>query len=123
VAASVADVVVGAPPRLDVDALIEALASLHRRLAQASDPTAAIASTLLRQLHERDRRLTEIALTDFQGQLASDFSEHWERLRQVVRPGPVTVAALPDVLQRKFVGATGRLLMRSEERRVGKRGQ
>ena len=116
VAAIVDDVVVGAPPRLDVDALIEALASLHRRLEQASDPTAAIASTLLRQLRERDRRLTEIALTDFQGRLASDFSEHWERLRQAVRPGPVTVAALPDVLQRKFVGATGRLLMQIHSR-------
>ena len=116
VAAIVDDVVVGAPPRLDVDALIEALASLHRRLEQASDPTAAIASTLLGQLREGDRRLTEIALTDFQGRLASDFSEHWERLRQAVRPGPVTVAALPDVLQRKFVGATGRLLMQIHSR-------
>ena len=126
-AAIVDDVVVGAPPRLDVDALIEALEILHRRLHQAAmdiprehrgdlAATAAMTSSLLQQLRERDRRLTEVALTDFQGRLAADFSDHWERLRHAIRPGPVTMADLPDVLQRKFVGASGRLLMQIHAR-------
>jgi hypothetical protein len=122
-AAIVNDIAVSSSPRLDLDALIEALEILQRRLQQAAvradapeveadvKATAALTGDLLRKLRGRDRRQTEAALTEFQTRLASDFATHWERLRQAIRPAPVTLADLPDVLQRKFASPTGRLLM------------
>ena len=51
------------------------------------------------------------ALTDFQARLASDFSEHWQRLQLAARPAPLTLSDLPEELQRPFIGKSGRLLL------------
>ena len=107
---------------LDLEALIAALETLHRRLALANAASrgaarpelialAAQTSSLLARLKTRDRKVVEATLADFQTRLASDFAQHWQRLQLAARPAPLTVSDLPEELRRPFIGKSGHLLL------------
>src|SRR6059036_506419 len=68
-------------------------------------------STLLERIKARDRGAVEVALADYQAQLAADFAQQWRRLQLAVRPAPLTLGDLPEELRRKFVGKSGHLLL------------
>jgi len=114
---------VGAPRRLDLDALTTALETLQRRLALAGaqrrgdGPPEEIlvigraTSALLGRLKGRERGAGEVTLTDFQTRLAGDFAREWRRLQRAATPTPLTLGDLPEELRRKFVGKSGRLLL------------
>ena len=112
------------PPRpLDLPRLTEALETLKRRMDVAGAPRggagppeeilglARATSALLARLKARDRHGVEVALADYQRQLADDFAVQWRRLQRVVRPAPLTLVDLPEELRRKFIGKSGHLLL------------
>jgi uncharacterized protein len=122
--ADVVDSIHLGPPRpLDLPALTAALQTLKRRMDLASAPRggarppeeivglARATSALLARLGARDRHAVEVALADYQRQLADDFAGQWRRLQRVVRPAPLTLVDLPEELRRKFVGKSGHLLL------------
>ena len=123
--AEVADGIrVGGPRPLDLRALTAALETLKRRmevvsahLAAGQSPPAEIqviagtTSALLDRLKGRHRGAVEIALADYQAQLAADFSQQWRRLHVAARPAPVTLGDLPPEMRRRFIGKSGRLLL------------
>jgi hypothetical protein len=112
------------PPRpLDLGALTGALETLKRRMDIASAPRggqgppedilviARTTSALLARLKARERGAVEIALADYQAQLAADFAQQWRRLQIAARPGPLTLSELPEEMRRRFIGKSGRLLL------------
>jgi uncharacterized protein len=113
----------GAPRPLDLRALTAALETLKRRMDVVSahsgaagppETVLAIARTttaLLERLKARERGAVEVALADYQAQLAADFAQHWRRLQLAARPGPLTLGDLPEELRRRFIGKTGSLLL------------
>ena len=113
----------GAPFPLDLPRLTVALDTLKRRMDLASAPRggagppeeiivlAQATSALLARLAARDRHAVEVALADYQQQLAADFAGQWRRLQEVVRPAPLTLVDLPEELRRKFIGKSGHLLL------------
>jgi uncharacterized protein len=68
-------------------------------------------SALLERLEARERGAVEVALADYQAQLAHDFAQQWRRLQLAARPAPLTIGELPEELQRRFIGKSGRLLL------------
>jgi uncharacterized protein len=122
--AQVADSIrLGAPRALDLRALTVALETLKRRLDVAgahrggeAPPEeilviARTTSALLEKLKGRERGAVEIALGDYQAQLAADFAEQWRRLHLATRPAPLTLGDLPEEMRRRFIGKSGRLLL------------
>src|SRR5688500_12997463 len=122
--AQVADSIhVGARRALDLRALTVALETLKRRMDVASahrggeappEDILVIARTtgaLLERLKGRERVAVEIALADYQAQLATDFAEQWRRLHLAVRPAPLALGDLPEEMRRRFIGKSGRLLL------------
>jgi hypothetical protein len=113
----------GALRPLDRPALTAALETLTRRLhlvtthAGANGPPeelrviAHATSALLARLEARERGAVDVALADYQRQLATDFAHQWRRLQTAARPAPLTLGDLPDELRRKFIGKSGRLLL------------
>jgi predicted RND superfamily exporter protein len=110
--------------RVDEDParLVAALQSLRRRLgialreAEGRPVGTALVSA---QAHtERLLALAQAAKPDTRARLAAveaslrdDFGAKLRRLQDNLDPRPVTIAELPVELRRKFVGASGRLLM------------
>ena len=114
---------VGAPRPLDLRALTLALETLKRRLdvvsghSSSEEPPEEIlaiartTSALLVRLKAREGGPVEVALADYQARLATDFAQQWHRLQLAARPEPLTLGDLPEELQRKFIGKSGRLLL------------
>jgi uncharacterized protein len=122
--AAIADGIrLGAPRPLDLRAVTVALETLKRRLAVVSTPRggegppeeilviARATSALLDRLQARERGAVEVALADYQAQLAGDFAQQWRRLQVATRPAPLTLGDLPEELRRRFIGKSGRLLL------------
>ncbi len=122
--ADVADSIHPGPPRpFDLRALTVALQTLKRRLDLASAPRGGqgppeeivalrrATVALLERFEGGERRSAEVALAEYQRQLAEDFAAQWRRLQTAVRPTPVTLADLPAELRRKFIGKSGHLLL------------
>jgi len=120
----VADSVHPGPPRpFDLRALIVTLEILKRRMDVASAQSggasppqellviAQTTSALLERLKARESSAVEIALADYQGQLAADFAQQWRRLQLGARPAPLTLSDLPEELRRRFIGKSGKLLL------------
>jgi hypothetical protein len=113
----------GAPRPLDVRALTVALETLKRRMDIASAPRggeepnqgilamAQANAALLGRLKARERGAIEVALGDYQAQLAADFAQQWRRLQLAARPAPLTLGDLPEEMRRRFIGRSGRLLL------------
>ncbi len=113
----------GAPRPLDLRALTVALETLKRRMdlvgmsggsAGAPEEIRMIAgatTSLLGKLKAQERGAVEVALTDYQARLAHDFAQQWRRLQLAARPAPQALSDLPEALRRKFIGASGRLLL------------
>jgi uncharacterized protein len=113
----------GGPRPLDLRALTVALETLKRRIELASAARGAAGppedmldiaratSALLERLKARERGAVEVALADYQAQLARDFAQQWRRLQLAARPAPLTLGDLPDELRRKFIGKSGHLLL------------
>ena len=113
----------GAARPLDLGALTAALETLKRRLDIASAPRngagppeevldmARTTTVLLEKLKARASGAVEVALADYQAQLAADFTQQWGRLQIAARPAPLTLRDLPEELRRRFIGKSGRLLL------------
>jgi hopanoid biosynthesis associated RND transporter like protein HpnN len=113
----------GAPRPLDLAALTVALETLKRRMdlisaahghEQPSEDILAIGRTtsaLLGRVKARERGGVEVALGDYQAQLAADFAQQWRRLQLAARPAPLTLGDLPPELRRRFIGKSGKLLL------------
>lgn len=113
----------GAARPLDLRALTASLETLKRRMDAASAPRgdhappeellamARTTASLLDRLKARERGAVEVALADYQAQLAADFSQQWRRLQVSARPAPLTIGDLPEELRRRFIGKSGNLLM------------
>ncbi len=106
---------------LDLNALVAALETLHRRLALAHTAggdarpelilIARETSALLGRIKTRDGKAVEATLTDFQARLARDFAEAWQQLQLAARPAPLTLGDLPEELRRRSIGTSGQLLL------------
>jgi hypothetical protein len=59
-----------------------------------------------------DTRLCEERLQDFEERLAGDLAEDLHRLRDVSHPEAITVADLPPGLRERYVGRSGKWLLR-----------
>jgi hypothetical protein len=113
----------GAPRPLDLRALTAALETVKRRMDVASarrngeGPPEGIlvmarsTAALLERLKARERGAVEVALADYQAQLAADFTQQWRRLQLAARPAPITLGDLPEEMRRRFIGKSGRLLL------------
>jgi uncharacterized protein len=114
---------VGEPRPLDLRALTAALETLKRRMDVVSAPRAGegppedilviarATSALLGRVKARERGAVEVALAEYQAQLAADFTQQWRRLQVATRPAPLTLGDLPEELRRRFIGKSGRLLL------------
>ncbi len=115
---------VGRPRSLDLDRLIAALETLNRRFdlvaaeagPEGPDPEVQAARTqigaLLKKLNGADREMIEPALSHFQAQLYWDFVEKFHTLQRNLKPQAVTLTHVPEELRRKFIGKSGRFLIR-----------
>jgi hopanoid biosynthesis associated RND transporter like protein HpnN len=118
----VAAIHVGDQSAVDRAAIQRALQMLRRRLEiAAAEAEGHTAETTLRSAHERtvallarlasgDAQLTS-RLAHVQLLLRDDFIATLRKLQDNLGPRPVTVSELPPELTRKFIGASGRLLM------------
>ena len=118
----VADVHLGHESAVDVAAIRTALATLRHRLTiaavEAEGRTAAAtlrsardrADALLGRLQRGDAELAS-RLAQVQASLRDDFAAKLDTLQDNLAPRHVTVRELPPDLTRKFIGASGRLLM------------
>src|SRR5213083_951457 len=118
----VADVHLGHESAVDVAAIRTALSTLRHRLTiaavEAEGRTAAAtlrsardrADALLGRLQRGDAELAS-RLAQVQASLRDDFSAKLDTLQDNLAPRHVTVRELPPDLTRKFIGASGRLLM------------
>ncbi len=57
-------------------------------------------------------RLAEERLQDFEERMAGDLAEDLHRLREVAAPRPITLDDLPPELRERYVGASGKWLLR-----------
>ena len=57
-------------------------------------------------------RLAEERLQDFEERLAVDLAEDLHRLREVSTPRPITIDDLPGDLRERYVGRSGKWLLR-----------
>ena len=119
----VAPLRLGPVPRLSMEALMDALERLERRLELASagtsegsrSPLTALRAQLadvLRLLRTGDPAEARAMLERYQHRLAGDFGEKLRLLQENLEPRRVTLADVPAEVRRKFVSANGRLLIR-----------
>jgi uncharacterized protein len=113
---------------LRLDRLTASLRTLERRfdmaVAEAGPAEAdrdvqalrAQVGALLDKLSHTDPGRVRIALGDYQAQLYADFQNKLTTLQQNLSPQPVTTEDVPAELRRKFVGASGRLLLQIHPR-------
>src|SRR5262249_10264418 len=70
----------------------------------------------LKELHARVGQVAPEAardrLKDFEQRLAGDLAEDMHRLREVSTPAPITVADLPASLRERYLGVSGKWLLR-----------
>jgi hopanoid biosynthesis associated RND transporter like protein HpnN len=99
--------------------LIEAVGRVARRLdpAAATPGLAADLRASLDELHKQlqgmpSARLAEERLQDFEERLAGDLAEDLHRLREVATPRPIGLDDLPPDLRERYVGASGKWLLR-----------
>jgi hypothetical protein len=78
------------------------LGKLRRALIQLQDQLTALA----------DKELAENRLQHLDERLAGDLAEDLHRLRDVATPAPITVADLPHGLRERYLGQTGKWLLR-----------
>ena len=117
-----AEVHVGPAPPADAAAVRRALGALRHRLqiaqteAEGQTSTVALrsahdrAAALLARLERADAGLVE-RLGRVEASLRDDFAAKLRTLQDNLAPRPVTLRDLPTDVTRKFVGASGRLLM------------
>ena len=107
---------------VDAAALRRALTTLRRRLAiAATEAEGKPAAPTLRSAHDRTvalRQRLERAdgglqsrLAQVQASLRGDFADKLRLLQDNLAPHPVSLPDLPPEVTRKFIGASGRLLM------------
>ncbi|HEU5194382.1 MAG TPA: MMPL family transporter, partial [Methylomirabilota bacterium] len=118
----VAEVQFRSAPPADPAAVRRALTTLRHRLqialteAEGQTSIDALrsayerAGTMLARLEKSDAGLTE-RLARAQATLRDDFASKLTKLQANLQPRPVTLEELPPDLTRKFVGASGQLLM------------
>jgi uncharacterized protein len=99
--------------------LMEFIAQVARRLepVSGSGGLAADLRDSLDKLHGQLRnmpsvRLAEERLQDFEESMAGDLAEDLHRLREVATPRPITRDDLPPELRERYVGKSGRWLLR-----------
>jgi hypothetical protein len=119
-----APVTVAAPGAVDVAAVRTALETMRRRLRLALEGSEGkkearqIRSVLgdvddvLRQLSGERGAVAIIALGRLQADLARDFAEKLRNLRSNLRPRPVALGETPPELRQRYVGSSGRYLLR-----------
>jgi hopanoid biosynthesis associated RND transporter like protein HpnN len=103
--------------RPDAAALREKIAGLTGRLQQVGSP--ALLNDLNQSLGTLGARLRvepgeqeEFALQEFGQRLAGDLAEDLHRLREVATPEPIQLYELPPALRDRYVGASGKWLLR-----------
>ncbi|PYM19310.1 MAG: hypothetical protein DMD81_03950 [Candidatus Rokuibacteriota bacterium] len=111
------------PLPLDVDRLIEAWATLKRRLDIAANEApegdarrdlrrlGLDVDRLLTRLRQSDHVYVEQALALLQMQVYRDFVRNFQKLQANVNPRPVEPENLPAEIRRKFVSSQGRFLL------------
>ena len=118
---------IGRSNPVDLDRLVQAVATLKRRLdlAIAEGGSAvpdeigklrAQADRLLGRLSSANRDLAEPVLNHLQAQIYRDFVDRFHRLQRNLHPRPLTAADVPEDVSRKFVGQSGRLLIQIHPR-------
>jgi uncharacterized protein len=107
----------------DIPNLREVLAELIRELP-ARAPQAGAAMKLIGDLHQAlidleaqlarmpTQQLAEERLQKFDERLAGDLAEDLHRLREVCTPAPITLDDLPTALRERYVGKSGKWLLR-----------
>jgi hopanoid biosynthesis associated RND transporter like protein HpnN len=105
------------PEPAQVTGQVARLLSALRPLAKA-DSSAVLAELglSLEQLHRKasaaEPAVVAERLRDFDQRLAGDLAEDLHRLRDVCSPQPITTADLPASLRERYVGASGKWLVR-----------
>jgi len=100
--------------------LRDRLENLRKELAPfaEADPVALPAQLCggLKALHDRidatDRALAAQRLQEFEESLTRDLADDLHQLREVSNPSPVTLADLPAAFRERYVGKTGKWLLR-----------
>jgi hypothetical protein len=120
----VAPIRVGTPTALEPAALAAPLATLRRRLGLALEETTGEKTAAdLRRLHDLVERVlarlgeAEAAklaapLAALQDQLYRDFADKLRVFRQSLDPRPIQASELPPELRQRYVGTSGRYLLR-----------
>ena len=119
----VASIRVGAASRIEPAELRAPLETLRRRLrlavAEAGDdarrrvdPVLARVEALLATLQGADRRRAAPALAALQRRLATDFADKLATFRNNLTPRPVEPGDAPPEIRRRYIGASGRYLLR-----------
>jgi hopanoid biosynthesis associated RND transporter like protein HpnN len=101
------------------DGLLDAVGRVARRLGPATG-TAGLAADFrhaLDELHAQLQgmssvRLAEERLQDFEERMAGDLAEDLHRLRDVSTPRPIGLEDLPTELRERYVGTSGKWLLR-----------
>jgi len=119
-----APVTPAAPGPVDLVAIRTALETLRRRLklaSEASDGTKGEAQVrtvlgavdgVLRQLDSKPASTATVALGRLQSDLARDFTDKLENFRRNLQPRPVGLGEAPPELRQRYVGSSGRYLLR-----------
>jgi hopanoid biosynthesis associated RND transporter like protein HpnN len=101
------------------DRLLESMERLAERLGSPAAASRLLAelrgevALLHQQLHGiADFRLSEERLQDFEERLAGDLAEDLHRLREVATPRAITTDDLPPALRERYVGKSGKWLLR-----------
>jgi hypothetical protein len=117
-------VTAAAPARVDLTAVRAALETLRRRLALATSApeasprlaevraTRAQVEAVLRQLADDPARAASATLERLQGDLYRDFARKLAEFRKNLDPRPVAPGDVPPELRARYVGASGRYLLR-----------
>jgi hopanoid biosynthesis associated RND transporter like protein HpnN len=107
----------------NVVGLQDAVAAVVREMpahAPADAPSVKLMSDLYQRLadlhaqltHMPTQQLAEERLQQFDERLAGDLAEDLHRLREVCQPAPIAVADLPQGLRERYVGHSGKWLLR-----------
>jgi hopanoid biosynthesis associated RND transporter like protein HpnN len=106
------------PNGREVKTLLECLLGQLGPLAdRGTQPLLAELRGGLQALHRQlgtmpDAEVAELRLQDFDRDVAGDLAEDLRRLRDVSTPAPITLADLPPDLRVRYVGQTGKWLLR-----------
>jgi hopanoid biosynthesis associated RND transporter like protein HpnN len=104
------------PSQKQIAGTVDGLAQRLQSTA-GSRPLLAAVQTALVELSQQvsaipDARLCEERLQDFEERLAGDLAEDLHRLRDVAQPGAITLDDLPPALRERYVGLSGKWLLR-----------